>query len=503
MFKDIRHDLSSSIVVFFVALPLCLGIALASGAPLFSGILAGIVGGIFVGYFSQSTFSVSGPSAGVAGIIALAIISLGSFEAVLFSIVLAGVFQVLLGILKVGTVGYFFPSSVIKGMFASIGIILILKQIPHALGYDVDFEGDENFFQLDGRNTFSEILEAISHVTPGAMVISLISLIILFFWNLPMVKQYRFLRAIPGALLVVVCGVLLNAFFNSSVTNLALGSEHLVVIPSGSGSFFTFPDFLNWSNPQIYVTAATIAIIASIDTLINIEASDKLDPYKRITPLNRELKVQGAANIILGLLGGLPVTSMIVRSSANITSGARTKMSTIFHGIILLIAISIIPNLLKLIPLSSLAAILILVGYKLTSLQQFKAMFDKGKSQFLPFIITVLAVMFTNLIQGVFIGILVALFFILKANLQRAVIVVNSEGNYLIKFSKDVTFMHKASLRNALLKVPNNTRLLIDGTKSHFMDEDVLETIDDFKETAKIKNIEIEMMGISLKDKTN
>lgn len=501
MFKDFRHDLRSSIVVFFVALPLCLGIALASGAPLFSGILSGIVGGIFVGYFSHSTFSVSGPSAGVAGIIALAILKLGSFEVVLLSIVLTGIFQVLLGFLKVGTVGYFFPSSVIKGMFASIGIILILKQIPHALGYDVDFEGDENFFQLDGRNTFSEILEAISHMTLGAIIISLFSLILLYFWSHHLVKQYRFFRALPGALLVVAFGILLNEFFYSSFGNLALGPEHLVIIPSGTESFFLFPDFSGWRNPQIYLTAATIAIIATIDTLLNIEASDKLDPSKRITPLNRELKVQGTANIILGLIGGLPVTSMVVRSSANITSGARTKMSTIFHGIILLIAISIMPNLLKLIPLSSLAAILIMVGYKLTSLQLFKEMFNKEKSQFLPFLITVIAVMFTNLIQGVFIGILVALFFILKANLTRAVIIVNSDGNYLIKFSKDVSFMHKASLRNALVKVPNDTRLLIDGTKSHFMDEDIVETIEDFIESAKTKNIEVEITGIKLKEK--
>jgi len=500
-------DFPASVVVFLVALPLCLGIALASGAPLFSGLIAGIIGGIVVGALSGSYVSVSGPAAGLTSIVAAAILDLGSFQAFLLSVALAGLIQIVFGFAKAGSLGHFIPSSVIKGMLAAIGLILLLKQIPHAVGYDEDFEGDESFFQADGRNTFSEIFASLDFISLGAIVISIVSLLILILWNKDKLQRFRFFRLVPAPLGVVAVGILFNILFNSVFPYLAIDQKHLVSVPallgsSEASSFFVFPDFSLWANPKIYIAAFTIAVVASLETLLSIEACDKMDPYHHITPLNRELKAQGAGNLVSGLLGGLPVTSVIVRSSANINSGGRTKASTISHGLILLITLLAIPGLLNLIPLSCLAAILLLVGYKLTKISLYKEMFKKGYSQFLPFIVTVIAILFTNLLQGVFLGIAVALFFILKTNFQRAFITVNSEGNYLIKFSKDVSFMHKASLRTALMNVPNDTHLLIDGTKSQFMDEDIIETIEDFIELAKTKNIETEITGIKLKAKS-
>jgi len=498
-------DFPASVVVFLVALPLCLGIALASGAPLFSGLISGIVGGIVVGALSGSSVSVSGPAAGLTTIVAAAILDLGSFEAFLLSVSLAGLIQIILGFAKAGTVGHFFPSSVIKGMLASIGLILILKQIPHAVGYDSDFEGDESFFQPDGRNTFSEIFTSLDYLSIGAVVISAVSLAILLLWNKNFLQRFKFFRLVPAPLAVVMTGISLNALFNLFFPYLVISQKHLVSVPALLGSSevraFITPDLSQWANPNIYLAAITIAIVASIETLLSIEACDKMDPAHRITPLNQELKAQGVGNLISGLLGGLPVTSVIVRSSANINSGARSKAAAISHGAILLIALLAVPGVLNQIPLSCLAAILLSVGYKLTKISLYKEMYEKGFSQFFPFMVTVIAILFTNLLQGVFLGIVVALFFILKTNFHSAVIAVSSEGNYLIKFSKDVSFMHKAAIRNALANVPNETRLLIDGTKSRFIDEDIIETIEDYLELAKTKNIDVETKGIKLKEK--
>ncbi len=501
-------DFPASIVVFLVALPLCLGIALASGAPLFSGLIAGIIGGVVVGALSGSSVSVSGPAAGLSTIVAAAILDLGSFQAFLLSVALAGLIQIGLGFAKAGSIGHFFPSSVIKGMLAAIGLILILKQIPHAVGYDADFEGDESFFQADGQNTFTEILTSFNYFSPGAMAISAVSLLILISWNKNFLQRFRFFRLVPAPLAAVSIGILLNVLFNAWFPYLAIEQQHLVSVPALIGSpeassFFMFPDVSQLTNPKIYIAAITIAIVASIETLLSIEACDKMDKAHLITPLNQELKAQGVGNFISGILGGLPITSVIVRSSANINSGARSKASAISHGFILLIALLAIPGVLNMIPLACLAAILLVVGYKLTTLTLYKEMYAKGISQFLPFIVTIIAILLTNLLQGVFLGILAALFFILKTNFNRAVISVHSDDNYLIKFSKDVSFMHKASIRNALVKVPDDTRLLIDGTKSHFIDEDILETIEDYMEMAKTKNIEVELTGIKLKEKTH
>lgn len=496
-------DFLSSVVVFLVALPLCLGIALASGAPLFSGLLAGIIGGIIVGVLSGSPLSVSGPAAGLTSIVAASILDLGSYQAFLFCIVLAGVFQIILGFAKAGSIGHFFPTSVIKGMLAGIGLILILKQIPHAVGYDADFEGDESFFQGDGRNTFSEIIEAWNYLTPGAIFIAFVSISLLLFWDTNKLKQYKFFRLVPAPLGVVIFGVVLNSLFDAYVPYLMIDEKHLVSMPILSESndvsaFFMFPDFSMWLNPKIYYTAITLAIVASLETLLSIDACDKLDPYKRITPLNRELKAQGIANFLSGIIGGLPVTSVIVRSSTNINSGARTKASAISHGVILLLSVILIPHILQLIPLACLAGILIVIGYKLTNISLYQNMYSKGQSQFMPFIITVLAVTFTNLLQGVFMGILVAVFYILRTNFKEAIIMVSQGNSYLLKLTKDVSFLNKAHLRSKLQSIPNNSEVVIDGSQSHFIDHDIKETIEDFIKAGVTKNITVDLKKNSI-----
>lgn len=500
-------DFPSSVVVFLVALPLCLGIALASGAPLFSGLLAGIVGGIVVGSLSGSQLSVSGPAAGLTTIVLAAILELGSYPAFLLSVVLAGALQIVLGLVRAGTIGHFFPVAVIRGMLAGIGLILILKQIPHAVGYDADYEGDESFFQADGQNTFSEIIESFNFLSAGAVIISVVSVLILIFWNSNRLMRYRFFRIVPAPLIVVIVGILLNTLYKVIFPELIIDEKHLVTLPSlsdsaGLGAFLTLPDFSYWQDPRIYTIAITLAIVASLETLLSIEACDKMDPAKRITPLNRELRAQGVGNMVSGLLGGLPVTSVIVRSSANVNSGARSKASTISHGGILLLSVLLIPGILQLIPLSCLAGILLVTGYKLTKPSSFVEMYRKGMAQFLPFVATVLAVVFTNLLQGVFLGIFVALFFILKTNFQKAIIVVSDKDRYLVKFTKDVSFLHKASLRHELGKIPAGTQVVFDGTKAAFVDADVIETISDFIENAKVKNISIDINGITIPQKT-
>jgi MFS superfamily sulfate permease-like transporter len=498
-------DFPASVVVFLVALPLCLGIALASGAPLFSGLMAGIIGGIVVGSLSGSSLSVSGPAAGLTSIVLVAINDLGTFEIFLFSVVVAGALQIVLGFARAGSIGHFFPAAVIKGMLAGIGLILILKQIPHAVGFDADYEGDESFFQPDGRNTFSEILEALNYITPGAVIISTISVLLLISWNSNFLLRYRFFRSVPAPLVVVVIGIIVNTVFHSIAPNLAIEAQHLVSLPSyadsGLSAFFTFPDFSAWQNPKVYTTAITLAVVASLETLLSIEACDKMDPLRRSTPLNQELKAQGFGNAVSGLLGGLPVTSVIVRSSANVNAGARSKASAISHSVILLLAVVLIPHILELIPLSCLAGILLVTGYKLTKPSSFIEMYRKGYAQFLPFVATVLFVLFTNLLLGVFLGIIVALIFILMTNFKKALIVVSDGEKYLLKFTKDVTFLNKAALRQELSKIPENTQLIVDGTNAKFMDADIVEAISDFTETAKSKNILITMKGLKLPDK--
>ena len=505
LFKDIKYDLPAGLVVFLVALPLCLGIALASGAPLFSGIITGIVGGLVVSMLSGSALSVSGPAAGLTVIVLNAIQQIGSFEAFLLAVVLAGVIQIVLGVMKAGIIGHYFPSSVIKGMLAAIGLILVFKQIPHAFGYDKDSEGDLSFVQVDGENTFSELLNAINFLHPGAVIISTISLLIIIFWDKPFLKKYAIFRLVPAALVAVVSGVLINTYFEAFSPLLALKNDHLVSLPvSGSVEafigHFTFPNFQAISNPQVIITAFTIGIVASLESLLSVEATDKLDPFKRNTPTNQELIAQGAGNVVAGLLGGLPLTAVIVRSSANINAGGRTKLSAFIHGVFLLISVVAFAGLLNKIPLACLAAVLLVVGYKLAKISLFKSMYKLGWSQFLPFVVTVIAILLTDLLKGIGIGMAVSIFFILRNNYKQAYH-FNEAGTpdkrqITIQLVEDVTFINKGAITLTLDKLPNDAKVVIDGSKSRFIDIDVLEIIHNFKETALLKGIQLELKGI-------
>lgn len=496
--KNIKKDLPASIVVFLVALPLCLGIALASGAPLFAGILTGIIGGIVVSCISGAQLSVSGPAAGLTVIVLGAITTLGAYPTFLLAVVLAGMLQIGLGFLKAGTIASYFPSAVIVGMLAAIGVILILKQLPHALGYDADFEGDESFIQPGKENTFSAIGSALGRISYGALIISFLSLLALIYW--PKIKK---LNALPAPLLVVIIGVVLGLVFKG--TPLALNADQLVNIPVvNSFTEFTgllmMPDFSMIGNKDVWIVAVTIAIVASLETLLGIEAVDKIDPIKRVTPTNRELVAQGFGNIASGMLGGLPMTSVIVRSSANVNSGARTKMSAIYHGFWLLLSLLFIPGLINLIPLSCLAAILIFTGYKLAKLELFKKMWANGRDQFVPFIVTILAVVFTDLLKGVAIGMMVGVFYILRTNLRNPCFYkIESNGNkklIRIKLAEEVSFLNKAAIQYMLTNLPPESDVIIDGSNSRFIDQDVLEVIHDFKHNAYTKAIIVQLENI-------
>ncbi|MBX7095324.1 MAG: SulP family inorganic anion transporter [Flavobacteriales bacterium] len=495
-------DLPAGIVVFLVALPLCLGIALASGAPAMSGIMGGIIGGIVVGFISGSPLSVSGPAAGLTTIVLSSISSLGSFEFFLAAVFLAGVFQILMGIARAGLFGSYIPTSVIKGMLAAIGIILIMKQIPHALGYDKDFEGDESFIQNDGHNTFSELYYSFVYPSPGAVIICLFSIALIVLWESKGMKQKMLTKILPAPLLVVMSGIAFNQFFSRSIPQWELKGDHVVNLPpihglSGFMNQLQQPDFSTiFSNAEIWITAFTIAIIASIESLLSVEAGDRLDPYRRSTPPNRELIAQGIGNSISGLSGGLPITAVIVRSSANIAAGGKTKLSTIIHGFLLLICVISIPGILNLIPKSSLAAILLLVGYKLTKIELFRSQMAKGWSQFLPFIITLFAILFTDLLIGICIGICVGILFILRNNFRSAISLTANGNNYLIRLNKDVSFLNKPLIRQYIQLIPDGADVIIDGTHAGFIDEDVLEELRELMHLAPQKNIQIKIKNI-------
>ena len=502
IFKYAVADLSASVVVFLVALPLCLGIALGSGAPLFSGIIAGIVGGIVVGTLSGSQLSVSGPAAGLTAIVAAAIIKMPAYEAFLLAVVMAGVIQIILGFVKAGVLGDYVPTSVIKGMLTAIGIILILKQIPHLIGYDADFEGDYSFIQKDEGNTFSEIFTAFNKITILALMIGLISLGIQILWDKVLVKKAKIFQLIPAPLVVVLAGIGINELAKGS--SFILSEDQMVNLPVASSmqeffTFFTMPDWNSIQNSAVWVTAITLAIVASLETLLNIEAADELDPYNRVTPTNRELKAQGIGNIVSGLLGGLPVTSVVVRTSANVGAGAKSKLSAITHGILLLLSVAFIPYLLKLIPLSALAAILIYTGYKLAKPSIFKQLYKKGFDQFIPFIVTVVSIIFTDLLIGIVIGIIVGLFFVMRSNFKTALFVVHDENKYLFRLRKDVSFLNKPIIKAKLEKVPQNAFVLIDVSRADFIDKDVIEVINDFMHHAALKNIKVEIKKSSIK----
>ncbi|MFK7978852.1 MAG: SulP family inorganic anion transporter [Saprospiraceae bacterium] len=500
MFANLKDDLPASLVVFLVAMPLCLGIALASGAPLFSGIIAGIVGGIVVGAISGSQLGVSGPAAGLAVIVLTAIQDLGAYEIFLVAVVIGGIIQLVLGFLKAGIIGYYFPSSVIKGMLAGIGIIIILKQIPHAVGYDMDYEGSLAFNQPDGHNTLSELFYMFQAISPGALFISLISMAILILWEQPFMKSKGFTKIVQGPLVVVISAIVLGLIIQT--TPYALQAEQMVSIPvadsiSGFFSQFTFPDFSHLSNPAVYITGITIAVVASLETLLCLEATDKLDPYKRVSPANLELKAQGIGNIISGMIGGLPITQVIVRSSTNIQSGGKSKAAAIFHGFLLILSAMLIPNILNLIPLASLAAILFLVGYKLAKPVLFKEMYGAGKEYFIPFMVTILGIVFTDLLMGIGLGMVVAIFYVLYKNYQKPYLLdVSDDGSVIrLELSEDVTFLNKANILKTLNQMPNDTKVIIDASRCVEIEHDVNEIIDDFVEGAKFKNIEVEVIN--------
>ena len=497
-----RYDLPASIVIFLLALPLCLGIALASGAPLFAGLIAGIIGGTVVTNLSGSSLGVSGPAAGLAVIVFAAIQDIG-FEAMLLAVVLAGIIQFIIGNLGAGVIGYYFPSAVITGMLSGIGIIIFLKQIPHAMGYDKDYEGDMSFFQSDDYTTFSELGHMLDFIAPGAVVISLVCLGILLLWETHWIKQYHFRQWIHGAVVAVVAGVLLNQVFISVYPLWALNNNHLVILPVTETlgdvmNLITFPDFSQITNPDIYPVAITLAIVASLETLLCVEATDKLDPYKRVTSNNRELRAQGIGNICSGLLGGLPMTQLIVRSSANIQSGGRTKMAAVMQGIFLLIAVILIPGLVNKIPLASLAAILLMVGYKLARPALFKTMYQVGYYHFIPFIATIVGLIFSDMLTGIGIGMTFALIFILLENLKVGFHIHKQHklNKTIITLSENVSFLNKAKVLRVLSNVPKKSTIVIDATYAKYIDYDVYEVIQNFKVEAKRKGISLVLQNL-------
>jgi len=514
-FKYIKNDIPSSIVVFLVALPLCLGIALASGAPFFSGIISGIIGGVVIGLLSGSNLSVSGPAAGLAALVLAAITNIGDFRLFLCAVVIAGIIQMLMSLAKLGGIANYFPSSVIKGMLTCIGILIIARQIPHAFGYDKNEKGTLSELFPFGDEDLHEFLQPLQYIDLGVFLICIISIAIMLLWERPFIKKR--IKFIPGALVAVIVSVILNELFKASGSPLLIGPEHLVTIkaagsPSEFFSFFTFPDFSGFLNSKVIMTGVMIAIIASLETLLSIEAIDNMDPARNVTNTNRELFAQGIGNSIAGLIGGLPVTSVIVRSSANINSGAKTKLSAVFHGLLLLLSVISIPVLLNKIPLASLAAILFLTGYKLCKISVFKKMFSNGKYQYIPFMVTVIVILAIDLfgvykpfkgeglLIGVIAGLIAAMGAILHGNLKNSYYFHEDKhqtGDVVtINLSEEVSFLNKASIRETLDHIPENATVIIDASNTNYIDFDVLEIIKEFRDIkAPLKKISCKIVG--------
>lgn len=503
IFGSLGSDLPSGLVVFLVALPLCLGIALASGAPLFAGIISGVVGGIVVGYLSKSHLSVSGPAAGLTAIVLTAITDLGGFNVFLLAVLIAGLLQIALGFLRAGSISNYFPNNVIEGMLAGIGVIIFLKQIPHAFGYDKDYEGDLAFLQPDGQNTFSEIFSVLGNIHLGATLITIISLTILIGWNkVPFLKN---LKLVPAALVAVIVGIIVNQIFIATGSSLAVLQDHLVKLPVPTSfdefkQSFTLPDFTAFTNQKVWIVAVTIAVVASIETLLCIEAADRMDKHKRYTDTNAELKAQGIGNMVSALLGGLPMTSVVVRTTANANAGAETKMSAIFHGILLIVCAVAIPSILNMIPLATLAAVLLLVGFKLANPTVIKHFYERGKYQFIPFIATMLAVVFTDLLKGVALGLIISVIFILKGNMQRAYNFRKEQyqdGDVIhIDLAQEVSFLNKSAIKATLSSIPENSKVVINASDTVYIAHDVLDLIKEFKKIrAKEENIKIKLVG--------
>lgn len=512
-FSSLKNDLPAGVVVFLVALPLCLGISLASGAPFFSGIISGIIGGVVIGSLSGSNLSVSGPAAGLAALVLAAIHNIGDFNLFLCAVLIAGILQMLIGFAKLGGIANYFPSSVIKGMLTSIGILIIAKQIPHAFGYDKDEKG--LLTELLPFGDIHEIFHPVGNIDVGVLLTCIISIVIMIIWEKPFIKsKFKF---VPGALVAVIASVVINEILKATNNPLTIVQEHLVNVKSASSpaeffSFFTFPDFNGFLNSKVIITGVMIAIIASLETLLSIEACDNLDPERNVTNTNRELIAQGIGNSVAGLIGGLPVTSVIVRSSANINAGAKTKLSAIFHGLLLLICIILIPGLLNKIPLSALAAILLLTGYKLCKLSVFKQMYNNGKYQFIPFIVTVSVILAIDLfgihkpikgeglLIGVIAGLVAAFGAILHGNLKNSHYFhadkKDDSTHITLHLAEEVSFLNKASIRKKLDEIPENAFVSIDAADTEYIDFDVLELIKEFRDIkAPLKNITCSLIG--------
>jgi MFS superfamily sulfate permease-like transporter len=501
----LKSDFASGLVVFLVALPLCLGIALASGAPLFSGIISGVIGGIVVGFLSKSHISVSGPAAGLTAIVLTAITDLGAYEVFLTAVIIAGLLQLLLGFLKAGSISNYFPTNVIEGMLAGIGIIIFLKQIPHAVGYDKVSEGDTSFFEKGGSNMITTIVDAFNYINYGSIIITTIALIILIVWNkVPALKN---LKLVPAALIAVFSGIILNEIFIRTGSSLQVSKDHLVALPVPKSleefkAMFVLPDFsmATLTSTKVWIVGITIAIVASIETLLCIEASDRMDPQKRYTNTNVELKAQGIGNLLSGLIGGLPMTSVVVRSSANANAGAKTKASTIIHGLLLMVSVLTIAPFLNRIPLATLAAILLLIGYKLARPAIFKHFIEKGKYQYMPFLATVIAVVFLDLLRGVALGMLISIFFVLRGNFKRAYSFRKEQyhdGDVIhIELAQEVSFLNKAAIKNTLKNIPNNSTVVINASDTVYIAHDVLDLLEEFKEIRAVENnINVKLVG--------
>jgi MFS superfamily sulfate permease-like transporter len=499
--QHLHQDIPAGVVVFLVALPLCLGVALASGAPLLSGIIAGIIGGLLVSWTSGSQLSVSGPAAGLTVIVFQAIQELGGFQTLLAAVAWAGVIQLALGFLKAGIIGAYFPSAVIKGMLSAIGIILIMKQLPHAVGYGQTLEGEETYQPQDAATTFSQFSDALLNaISPGAVLVSLVAILIMLLWETRWFQKNPLLSLIPGPLAAVAWGFLFNLF--SAGTPLAIAAEHLVQLPdiqgfSGFLSHLVFPDFGQFLNPAVLKVALVMAIIASLETLLSLEAVDKLDPLKRVAPTNRELKAQGLGNLISGLIGGLPITAVIVRSSANVNAGGRTKVASFVHGILLLLSVLFLSRHLNDIPLAALASILLLTGYKLAKPSLFVAMYRKGVNQFTPYVITIAAILATDLLKGIAVGIACGLYYVIKANFHAAIALTRNGNHYLLRLRKDVSFLNKALLRDLLERVEPNSYLIIDGSRAEFIDQDILETLRDYLKAAPDNEVSVQLRNVN------
>jgi len=505
LLAHLKSDFASGLVVFLVALPLCLGIALASGAPLFSGIISGVIGGIVVGFLSKSHISVTGPAAGLTAIVLAAITDLGAYEVFLTAVIIAGLLQLLLGFLKAGSISNYFPTNVIEGMLAGIGIIIFLKQIPHAVGYDKVSEGDTSFFEKGGSNMITTIVDAFNYINYGSIIITIIALIILIVWNkIPALKN---LKLVPAALIAVFSGIILNEIFIRTGSSLQVSKDHLVALPVPQSieefkAMFVLPDFsvATLTSTKVWIVGITIAIVASIETLLCIEASDRMDPQKRFTNTNVELKAQGIGNLLSGLIGGLPMTSVVVRSSANASAGAKTKASTIIHGLLLMVSVLTIAPFLNRIPLATLAAILLLIGYKLARPAIFKHFLEKGKYQYLPFLATVIAVVLLDLLKGVALGMLISIFFVLRGNFKRAYSFRKEQyhdGDVIhIELAQEVSFLNKAAIKNTLKNIPDNSTVVINASDTVYIAHDVLDLIEEFKEIRAVEeNINVKLVG--------